>query len=296
VEGLRRDVARLAGSSVSVHIHGETGTGKEVVARALHHTSRRRGGPFVAFNAAGFGDELFDAELFGHARGAFTGAVAAREGYVARAEGGTLLIDEVGELTLRAQAKLLRFLEEREYHRLGETRPRKADVRVLSATNADLRRRVAEGRFRDDLLYRLDGYTLTLPPLRDRGEDVILLARHLLEEAARRAELPAPELTPEIVAALRSFPWPGNVRQLRSEMERLLINGSGERPARVEHLSREVRVGPVRKAPGLRASVDSFERETLRQALARHARVSAAAAELGISRQALYQKRRRYGL
>ncbi len=295
VLALRQDVARLAGSELTVHIHGETGTGKEVVARALHRLSRRRRRLFVPFNAAGFNDELFDGELFGHARGAFTGAQDAREGYVARAQGGTLFIDEVGELTLRAQAKLLRFLEEREYQRLGECVPRKADVRVVSATNAVLAERVADGRFRDDLLYRLNDYTLTLPPLRDRGEDVIHLARHFLEEAARRAELPAPELTPEVMAALRSFPWPGNVRQLKSEMRRLLFNGGGGRVG-LEHLSTEVRVARARERSGLRASVRDFERERLREVLARHPTVAGAAAEVGISRQALYKKRRRYGV
>ncbi len=295
MRALRRDIAWLAPFDATVYIHGETGVGKEMVARALHGGFRRRRGLFVPFNAAGFSDELFDGELFGHARGAFTGAHSAREGYVARAEGGTLFIDEVGELSARAQAKLLRFLEEREYHPLGESRPRKANVRVLSATNVDLRRRVAEGRFREDLLYRLIDYVLEVPPLRDRGEDVITLARHFLEDAARRAQLPVPELAEEVRAALRSCPWPGNVRQLRSEMVRLLINGRGQ-AVRLDHLSPDVRLSPIREPARLKTSVRDFECEKVRQVLARHRTLAAAAAELGITRQALHKKRRAYGL
>lgn len=294
-QALRRDMARLAPWDVTVYIHGETGAGKEVVARALHRGSRRRRGPFVPINAAGFSDELFDGELFGHARGAFTGAVDAREGFVARANGGTLLIDEVGELTTRAQAKLLRFLETREYHRLGENRPRKVDVRVLSATNADLRRRVAEGRFREDLLYRLEVHTLKVPPLRDRGDDVLLLARQLVEKAAERAHLPVPELTDGVLEALRSYTWPGNVRQLQSEMERLLTHARGG-PVQKDYLSPEVRVGRVGEPSRLRQSMRDFECERVRQALARHPTRAGAAGELGITRQALHKKRRRYGL
>ena len=295
MKALRRGIAKLAPWDVTVYVQGETGVGKDVVARALHAGSRRRRGPFVAFNAAAFSDELFEGELFGHAKGAFTGAHAAREGYVARAEGGTLFIDEVGDLSARAQAKLLRFLELREYNPVGESRPRRANVRVLSATNVDLAVRVAEGRFRPDLLYRLDGYRLHVPPLRDRGEDVVLLARHFLEQAARGAGLPAPELEAPVRAVLLGYPWPGNVRQLRREMERVLIDGAGGTAA-VDHLSPEVREGALPGRTTLRPQVRSFERERVRAVLARHPTLSGAAAELGITRQALYKKRRGYGL
>jgi DNA-binding NtrC family response regulator len=269
--------------------------GKEVVARALHAGSRRRRGPFVPFSAAAFNDELFDGELFGHAKGAFTGAFSAREGYVARADGGTLFIDEVADLSLRAQAKLLRFLEQREYNPVGESRPRRADVRVLSATNADLSSRAAEGRFREDLLYRLRGYVVNVPPLRDRGEDVILLARHFLERLAREADRPAPELDASVRAALLAYPWPGNVRQLRREMERILIDGDG-RAAELRHLSPEVRNPAPPERATLRPRMNGLEREYVREVLARHPTLAGAAAELGISRQALHKKRRRYGL
>ncbi len=294
VLALRRDMARLAPWDLTVHIHGETGTGKEVVARALHRHSPRSRGRFVPVNVAAFSDELLEAELFGHTRGAFTGAVAAREGYVARADGGTLLIDEVGDLSARAQLKLLRFLEERQYHCLGESTPRKGDVRVLSATNVNLRRRVSEGRFREDLFYRLSRSTLHVPPLRDRGEDVILLARQLLRRAALRYRLPVPALTDPVLDLVRAFPWPGNVRQLENEMELQVIYADGG-PARVEYFSSDVVSAPCPGPAGLRRSMSDFEREHVRQALARHGTLAAAAAELGISRQALYKKRRRYG-
>jgi DNA-binding NtrC family response regulator len=295
VKALRREIAKVAPWDATVYIHGETGVGKEVVARALHAGSRRRRGPFVAFNAAAFSDELFEAELFGHAKGAFTGAHVAREGYVSRANGGTLFIDEVGELSARAQAKVLRFLQEREYNPVGESRPRRANVRVLSATNIDLARRVAEGRFREDLLYRLDGYGLRVPPLRERGEDVILLARHFLEQAAREADRPAPELEASVRAALLAYPWPGNVRQLRREMERILIDGDG-RTAELSHLSPEVRKPALPERAPLRPRMKDLECEYVRAVIARHSTLAGAAAELGITRQALYKKRRAYAL
>lgn len=292
---LRRAMAPLAASDITVHIHGETGTGKERVALALHAHSSRRRRRFVPFNAAGFTDELFDAEFFGHAKGAFTGAVAEREGFVAAAEGGTLFIDEVGELSARAQAKLLRFLQEHVYHRLGETSPRKADVRVLSATNVDLKRRVAEGRFRDDLLYRLNADTLRVPPLRDRGEDVALLARYFLREAGARANVCPPVLDPDALRALLTYSWPGNVRQLDNEMERLVAHVRGG-PALAADLSPDVVGLSLEHASPLRKSMQVYEREQVRQAIERHGGPSRAAAELGITRQALYKKRRRYGL
>jgi NtrC-family two-component system response regulator AlgB len=248
----------------------------------------------VAFNAAGFTDDLVDAELFGHTKGAFTGAFAAREGYVAAAEGGTLFIDEVAEMTPRVQAKLLRFLEERRYQRLGETTVRRADVRVLSATNADLSRRAREGRFRNDLLWRLQDARLVLPPLRERGEDVLLLARHFLGLEAAEGRRPVPELTPEVERVLARHPWPGNVRQLRSEMRRLVVVAGGGRVF-PEHLSPELLETAEGERPALlKARLDDVEREHLREALRRNGGVRArAAADLGITRQALWSKLRR---
>ena len=296
MERLKREVAQFGPTELRVHVFGETGTGKERVARALHDLSPRARRRFVPVNVAGFTDDLLVAELFGHARGAFTGAVAAREGYVAEAEGGTLFIDEVAETSPLAQVRLLRFLQEREYQRLGETLSRKADVRVVSATNVDLARRVREGRFREDLWYRLKAECLVVPPLRDRGADILLLARHFL-----RAQVPpfgglGPVLTPAAEQALSRHAWPGNVRQLESEMQRLAVRAAG-RAATPDDLSPELRAPVGAPAGGLRAALQRHEAELVRSALERHDGIHArAAAELGITRQALWTKVRRLGL
>jgi DNA-binding NtrC family response regulator len=297
IERLREEIAQLGPSELRVHVFGETGTGKERVARALHALSPRARGPFVAFSGAGFSDELVLAELFGHARGAFTGAFAAHEGYVAAAEGGTLFIDEVAEMTLVAQAKLLRFLQEQEYQRLGETVARRADVRVLSATNVDIPRRVQDGRFREDLWWRLCEGWLVVPPLRERADDVLLLAHHFLREETRKQGRPTPVLSSEVERALLGYSWPGNVRQLESEMRRLIVI-THDGVARTEHLSRELRDATTAPCPGsLRAALEAVERERVRESILRNGgRVSRAAAELGITRQALWAKVRRLGL
>jgi DNA-binding NtrC family response regulator/tetratricopeptide (TPR) repeat protein len=296
IERLFTEMGRVAGSEVPVHIFGETGTGKERVARALHHRSPRARGPFVALNASSLSDELFEAELFGHARGAFTGAVTAREGHVAAAEGGTLFIDEVADLSPRTQAKLLRFLQEGEYRRLGESVVRKANVRVLSAANVVLEERVAAGRFREDLLYRLNVVTLELPPLRERGDDVLLLARHFVRAAAEKAAVPPPRLPSEVAAVLAAFSWPGNVRQLENEMSRLVALAGGG-PLRKEDLSPRLVAPSVSVGSSLRAAQASFERDYIARALARNGgHRGRTAAELGITRQALVEKIRKLGL
>jgi DNA-binding NtrC family response regulator len=294
MEELRAGIAQLAPSDVRVHISGETGTGKEKVARALHRLSSRARGPFVAVNVAGFTDELFASELFGHAKGAFTGAVASREGHVAGAEGGTLFIDEVADMSGLAQVRLLRFLQEREYLRVGETRPRRADVRIVSATNVDLGRRVREGRFRQDLLYRLREAVVVVPPLRERGGDILLLARHFLRmQAAARGERASP-LAPCAEAALLRHGWPGNVRELEGEMRRLGAVARG-RQITAADLAVEIRgKQPAPRRGGLRAALDRAQYEIIRHTLARHDGVKARAArELGITRQALGAKLRR---
>jgi DNA-binding NtrC family response regulator len=296
MERLRRDIAQLGPSEMRVHVFGETGTGKEMVARALHERSPRARRKLVPVNVAGFTDDLLVAELFGHARGAFTGAAAAREGYVAEAEGGTLFIDEVAEMSPLAQVRLLRFLQEHEYQRLGETCSRKADVRVISATNVDLAQRVREGRFRMDLWYRLKVDRIVVPPLRERGDDVLLLARHFLRrQGAARGE-GAPGLTHRAAEALGRYHWPGNVRELEGEMQRLAVRVAG-RAVTLDDLSPEMR-GPGR-APtgGLRAALARLELELVRGALERHRGIlSRAAADLGITRQSLWAKVRRLGL
>jgi DNA-binding NtrC family response regulator len=295
MERLKGQVLQFGPSELRVHLFGETGTGKEMVARALHEASPRARRALVAVNVAGFSDDLFTAELFGHARGAFTGAVAAREGYVAKAEGGTLFIDEVGDLSPLAQVRLLRFLEGGEYQRLGETVARRADVRVISATNVDLERRVREGRFREDLWFRLAGELVWLPPLRERGTDVLLLARHFLRaEATGRGAAP-PVLRPEAEAALLAHSWPGNVRELQNEMRRLDVRAPG-RPVAVQDLSRDLQPRSARQAGTLRSALRRREAELVQEALDRHdGSLCRAATELGISRQGLWLKIRRLG-
>jgi DNA-binding NtrC family response regulator len=296
LERLFREMGRVAHSEVPVHIFGETGTGKEKVARALHLRSPRSRGPFVALNASSLSDELFEAELFGHARGAFTGAVSAREGHVAAAEGGTLFIDEVADLSPRTQAKLLRFLQEGEYRRLGESVVRQANVRVLSAANVRLEEGAAAGRFREDLLYRLNVVTLELPPLRERGDDILLLARHFLRAAAEKARVAPPRLPSEVASVLAAFPWPGNVRQLENEMSRLVAL-AGRVGLRKEDLSPRLVAAPVAVGSSLRAAQAAFEREYVARALERNGgHRGRTAAELGITRQALVEKIRRLGL
>jgi two-component system NtrC family response regulator len=295
MERLRQDVAQLGPSELRVHVCGETGTGKENVARALHALSPRARRPFVAVNVAGFNDELVGSELFGHARGAFTGAIA-KEGFVAEAEGGTLFVDEVAEMSALAQVRLLRFLQGGEYQRVGETSSRKADVRVISATNVDLAERVRAGRFREDLWYRLKVDRIALPPLRERGDDVLLLARHFLDREARRRGEAAPGLTHGAATTLLRHHWPGNVRELEGEMQRAAVRARGL-AVTLADLSPELRVPGRAPAGGLHAALRRLERDLVQGALVRNRGILAqAAAELGITRQSLWAKVRRLGL
>jgi DNA-binding NtrC family response regulator/tetratricopeptide (TPR) repeat protein len=289
------DVRRFAPSDTPVYICGETGTGKERIARAIHEHSLRRGGPFVAVNASSLSDERFESELGGHARGAYTGADTAREGFLAEAEGGTLFIDEVADLSLRAQAKLLRMVENREYYRLGETKLRRANVRFVSASNADLSARVASGAFRPDLKFRLDVARVWLPPLRERGDDILLLARHLLSTAAARYKRQPARLSAEAAHDLCRYSWPGNVRQLQNEMERLALLPL--QCVRREHLSQEIRSSEALASRPLSDARLEFERNFIQQTLAAHGGNRARAAfALGLSRQGLGAKIRQIGL
>jgi two-component system NtrC family response regulator len=293
IESLKRELALLGRGDAKVHVFGETGTGKEKVARALHELSPRAKGPYVPVNAAGFTDEMLAAELFGHTRGAFTGAVGDRAGLIAQAEGGTLFIDEVAELSAQGQARLLRFLQEGEYQRLGESTRRRADVRVISATNADLGERVQSARFRKDLKYRLEADRIVVPPLRERGEDILLLARHFLKAEAAKRGVPPPELSPATEAALLAHDWPGNVRELENEMQRLVVRAAGQR-VEPSCLRPELRAEQRRPSGTLRLAVRRLEAEMVTQVIARHSgSVARAAAELGITRQALWAKKRR---
>jgi PAS domain S-box-containing protein len=232
-------VSQVASTDATVLILGETGTGKELFARALHKRSLRPDGPLVKVNCAAIPATLIESEFFGHERGAFTGATGRRDGRFALAHGGTIFLDEIGELPLELQGKLLRILQEGEFEPVGGSKTRKVDVRVIAATNRDLERAVREGRFREDLYYRLSVFPLRLPPLRERGDDVILLAEDLIEKLSRRMGCPASPLTPADAALLRSFSWPGNVRELRNVIERAMITSAGG-PLRLDRVLPEV--------------------------------------------------------
>ena len=230
---IRKSLARatrlLPHRNARALIVGETGTGKELLARAIHEGGPRRGAPFVAVNCSAFPEHLIESELFGHERGSFTDAHAAKPGLFEVADTGTLFLDEIGDLPLSLQAKLLRVLEDKQIRRVGGTKSRTVDVRILAATNEDLPERVREGRFRDDLFFRLSTVVLTLPPLRERGEDVILIAEKLLKQLAAEHGLPVPTLEPQLRGRLRAHSWPGNVRELKNAVERaLLLSPAGE--------------------------------------------------------------------
>jgi sigma-54-specific transcriptional regulator len=220
---LLRRIEQLAPSDATVLVCGETGTGKELVARHLHDLSHRAGKPFVAVNCGAFTETLVDSELFGHDRGAFTGATAAKDGWFEAANGGTLFLDEVGDLPAAVQVKLLRVLQEREIVRLGSRQPIPIDVRLVAATNVNLREAVAAGRFREDLFYRLNVATLRLPPLRERTGDVLRLARHFLAQHRQRLGGPEVELTADAIEALLAHPWPGNVRELENVVHHAVL-------------------------------------------------------------------------
>ena len=285
-------VQRLGRRDVGVLITGESGTGKERVAEALVRVSSRAGGPFVRFNCASLGSELAEAELFGHAKGAFTGAVRARPGLFREADGGTLLLDEVGELSPVVQARLLRVLQSGEVRPVGEDRPVQIDVRILAATHRDLEAMVAEGTFREDLYYRLKVVHLHVPPLRDRPEDIPALARHFLDRYAERYGLRGLEEPPGLMADLEARPWPGNVRELENACEMLVALSDGT--IDVGLLAHEDR---IEGASGLRARVDAYERALIQAALRdTGGNKSAAAERLGIGRVTLYEKLEKHGL
>ncbi len=292
-------VKQVAMSDVPVLLRGETGAGKELLARAIHGRSRRAERPFVAVNCGGFTEELFASELFGHARGAFTGAHADRPGRFALAAGGTLFLDEIGEVPLKNQVELLRVLETGEYHPVGEPRPQHVDVRIIAATNRDLEASVEEHAFRADLYYRLNVVPIAVPPLRERREDIPLLAAAFLEEACRAHRQPRRTISPEAMAALVAHPWPGNVRQLRNLIQRLVITTDAPviRPEHLPGMAAAGDAGLGQFGVRLGASLDEVEAELIRQTLQRvTSRRREAARILGISVRALQYKIKRYGI
>jgi len=295
-----RAAVRVAATEASVFLQGESGTGKEVIARLIHRESPRRHGPFVAINCAALPEQLLESELFGYERGAFTGAQGSKAGHIEMAARGVLFLDEVSEMSLTAQAKFLRFLQEREYQRLGGTRLQKADVRIIAASNRDLVQAVERRTFRQDLLYRLRVFDISLPALRDRVSDIPLLAERLLADIGRTMGVQTPRLRADALDALVAHDWPGNVRELRNVLERATILADDEIEAR--HLSlrpRTVRVPEIRDvAPTMPSSdLSLVERGTIQRVLDEtHWNKSKAARRLGLTRTQLYGRLRRYGL
>ena len=226
---LARAARILQRADATILIDGETGTGKELVARGIHDGGPRRGAPFVAVNCSALPDRLIESELFGHERGAFTDATSTKPGLFEVADGGTIFLDEIGDLPLEVQAKFLRVLQDKQVRRVGGTKSRKVDLRIIAATNEDLPRHIQDGKFREDLYFRLSVITLTLPPLRERGDDLMLIVDALLKELAEHHDLPVPDITPQARRSLLDYHWPGNVRELRNAVERaLLLSAPGE--------------------------------------------------------------------
>lgn len=288
---------RVAPTDATLLLRGESGTGKGVLARAVHARSRRAGRPFVTVHCPSLSAELLESELFGHARGAFTGAVEATEGKVAAAEGGTLFLDEVGDLPLALQPKLLRLVQEKAYERVGEARTRAGDVRILAATNRDLQAEVAAGRFREDLLYRLNVIEVTLPPLRGRRRDLPTLANHLLRFFARQSGKAVRAFSPEAMAAICRHGWPGNLRELRNAVERGVILATDD-VVGLAHLPAQVGNPPAagRIEVGAAVTLEVLEAEHIRRVLASSPSLELAAVTLGIDPSTLYRKRKRLGI
>ena len=291
---------RVAPSDAAVLIRGENGTGKGVLARALHAWGKRADGPFVTVSCPSLSAELLESDLFGHVKGAFTGAIRDAAGKVAAAEGGTLFLDEIGDLPPALQPKLLRFLQDRQYERVGEPRTRSADVRLVAATNRDLESAVAAGQFREDLLYRLNVVELTMPPLR-RRTDLPDVADHLLAFFARQTGRHLAGFTPEARAALARHPWPGNLRELRNAVERAAILAAGPEVGLADLPERIALAAPGASPPGsfeagAPISLEQLEVEHIRRLVAASPSLDDAARTLGIDPSTLYRKRKQYGL
>jgi DNA-binding NtrC family response regulator/tetratricopeptide (TPR) repeat protein len=303
-------IQRLQGNDLTVLITGESGTGKELIARAIHVGSPRSAATFLPYNCTTTTRELADSQLFGHRRGSFTGAVSDQPGLVRTAAGGTLFLDEVGDLPLDVQPKLLRFLEQGEIMPVGETRPQRVDVRVIAATNADLEQRVAEGKFREDLYYRLSVIRIHVPPLRQRREEIPHISTFFLREASERLGKPEVQLGSDVMDLFAQYWWPGNVRQLRNEIQRAVAMAAPGGLIGPQHLSADLTAAPavrgetagparvtIRGGQTLASVVDDIERELIRESMTRHrGNISETARALGLTRRGLYLKLRRLGL
>jgi two-component system nitrogen regulation response regulator NtrX len=296
---LKEEIARVAPTDARVLVTGENGTGKELVARQIHRLSQRAESPLVEVNCAAIPEDLIESELFGHVKGSFTGAVEDRRGKFEEADGGTLFLDEVGDMSARTQAKVLRALQEGRFTRVGGSRPIASDARVLSATNKNLSEEIGRGAFREDLYFRLAVVPLPVPALRERTDDIPLLARHFLREASARFGRKPKTLSSSAVEALQAYRWPGNVRELKNLIERMMILSPTEEIRR-EDLPAEIRdrfdEGVAPDAP-LRTARDDFERRYILAALKRHrGNVSRTAEALDLERSNLYRKLRAYGI
>ncbi len=304
IRRLREQLRVVAPTNASVLITGENGTGKELVARALHFLSRRSHRPFVEVNCAAIPEDLIESELFGHEKGAFTGATSRRQGKFDQAHEGTLFLDEIGDMSLKTQAKILRILEEQRFERVGGGRPIQVEVRIVAATNKNLEEEIAKGTFREDLYHRIKVIPLAVPPLREHREDIPLLATHFLRELARENDSPPKTFTPGALEALTAFPWPGNVRELKNFVWRLAILTPSQTidltdlpgsPAAIEAPPGDLEA--LLLMPTFREARARFEKEFLRRKLAQcQGNVSLAAEKIGLERSHLYRKLKAYGL
>ena len=287
-------VRRIAATDASVLITGENGTGKELIAEAVHNNSRRRKGPFVMVNLGGIAQSLFESEMFGHAKGAFTGAIARRVGRFELADKGTIFLDEIGDLDLNCQVKLLRVLQQQTFEPLGESRPVRVDVRVVSATNADLGAMLADHTFREDLFYRINTITVRLPALRERRDDIPLLVRHF---AALASPDNTPEFTNDAMELLCRMPWPGNIRQLRNTVERTILVCAKHSITATDIPADNIAMASRKPDIQTATTLEEMERAAIVAAIEKHAgNLSNAAAELGITRQSLYRRLDKFGI
>ncbi|WP_457641476.1 sigma-54-dependent transcriptional regulator [Persephonella sp.] len=302
IQRLKKQIEKVAKTNAWVMIFGENGTGKELVARSIHYLSERADKPFVDINCAAIPDDLLEAELFGYEKGAFSGAVSRKLGKLEIADGGTLFLDEVADMSLSSQAKLLRVLEEKEFSRLGSNQKIKVDIRVISATNKNLDKEIEEGRFRQDLAFRLTVVPLHVPPLRERGRDILLLAEHFLRKSCMENKMEKPEITEEVKEALLKYSWPGNVRELKNLMERLCIFAVDGKITIDELPPYVVTNRPVRSKTEigikpLKQAREEAEREVIKKALEQYGRnLKEIAKVLKVDLSSLYRKLKQYNL
>jgi len=305
IRQLREQMAMAAPTNGRVLIYGENGTGKELVARTVHQLSRRRNGPFVEVNCAAIPEELIESELFGHVRGAFTGAVADRRGKFEAADGGTIFLDEIGDMSVKTQAKVLRVLQEQTLEPIGGTQRIKVDARVIAATNKELQTEIRAGHFREDLYFRLNVIPIFVPPLRERPEDIPLLADHFMAEFAREYGRRVKGFEPSARLALQQYPWPGNVRELRNVIERLMIMAPGDAISVADLgfldasgiVARPMADPPSAERMTLHEARDRFERDLILRTLAeQQGNMSRTAEVLGVERSNLYRKMKAFGI